>query len=101
VAWIFVIRDRTGRNIHLSYERWKHIVYEHPIVANRIDEIKNTIIAPTAIRESDHDEAIRFYYRYYKNIKLKEKYLFVMVRYLNGDGFVITSFYINKIKDAK
>ena len=85
---------------YLSEERWKHIKYEHPVVANRLEEIKDTLVSPTAIRKSDHDENVRFYYRYYKNIKLKEKYLFVMIRYLNGNGFIITSFYINKIKGS-
>ena len=98
---VFEINDKSGRKIYLSEERWGHIKYEHPVVANRLEEIKDTLTNPTAVRKSDHDEKIRFYYRYYKNIKLREKYLFVMVRYLNGDGFVITSFYINKIKDAK
>lgn len=99
MVWIFAVKDRSGREIHLSNERWKHIIYEHPVIANKIEEIKDALSSPTAIRKSDHDENLRFYYKYYKSIKLKEKYLFVMVRYLNGDGFIITSFYVNKIKD--
>lgn len=62
MVWIFVVKDRSGREIHLSKERWKHIVYEHPVIANKIEEIKDTLLNPTAIRKSDHDDQIRFYY---------------------------------------
>ncbi len=79
----------------------KHISKEHPAVANKIEEIKETLRSPISIRKSDYDEEKRFYYRYYKNIKLKEKYLIVIVKYLNGEGFIITSFYIDKIKSQK
>jgi len=39
----------------------------------------------------------RFYYRYYKDRKTA-KYLLIIVKYLNGQGFIITSFYTDKIK---
>lgn len=99
--YIFEITDKSGRKIHLEDRQWKHIAIEHSAVANKIEEIKETLIIPLSIRRSDYDSNVRFYYRYYKNIKLKEKYLMVMVKYLNGEGFVITSFYINKIKGSK
>lgn len=99
--YIFEITDKSGRKIHLEDRQWKHIAIEHSAVANKIEEIKETLIIPLSIRRSDYDPNVRFYYRYYKNIKLKEKYLMVMVKYLNGEGFVITIFYINKIKGSK
>ena len=42
-----------------------------------------------------YDVAVSFYYRYYKE---KKQYLFVSVKYLSGEGFVITTFYTDKIK---
>jgi len=38
---------------------------------------------------------VRFYYKFYKNLS---KYLLVSVKYLNGEGFVITAFYTSKIE---
>ena len=101
MEYIFEIIDKTGRKIRLTKEQWKHIIKEHPIVADKIEEIKETLKRPLAVRTSDYDENVRFYYRYYKNINLKEKYLLVIVKYLNGNGFIITIFYINKIKGQK
>jgi hypothetical protein len=34
-------------------------------------------------------------------MEVSERYLFVSVNYLNGDGFIITSFYTNKITGSK
>ena len=101
MEYIFEILDKNGRKIHLSKERWSHIVNDHPEISNRLEEIRDTLKRPLAVRTSDYDENVRFYYRYYKNINLKEKYLLVIVKYLNGNGFIITIFYINKIKGQK
>ena len=87
MEYIFEIIDKTGRKIRLTKEQWKHIIKEHPIVADKIEEIKETLKRPLAVRTSDYDENVRFYYRYYKNINLKEKYLLVIVKYLNGNGY--------------
>ena len=37
------------------------------------------------------------YYRYYKDRKKKAKFLQVVVKYLNGDGFVITAYFVRQI----
>ena len=92
---VFKIRDKSGRDIYLSKERWKHIQQEHPRI-NNLEEIKETITTPLKITPSKYDlENVRYYYSYNKNIK---RYLFVAVKYLNGDGFIITSYYMGKIQ---
>ena len=95
---IFEIQDKTGRRIHLTMERWKHILNEHPILFDQIENIEQTLITPLTFVESTSSENVKYYYRYYKNIKLKAKCLLVVVKYLNGDGFVIISFYVDIIK---
>lgn len=95
---LFEIIDKSGRKIYVTNERWSHIASEHPIVADKIEDIKDTLAKPLTVTQSENDPNVRFYYRYYKNIKLKAKYLLVMVKFLNGGGFIITSFYTDKIK---
>ena len=95
MTWIFEIQDKSGRKIHLSNERWKHIVTEHPKLSDKIEDIKDTLIHPLTIRNSKYDERVRFYYKFYKKLS---KYLLVSVKYLNGEGFVITAFYTNKLE---
>lgn len=98
---LFEVTDKSGRTIYITRERWSHIASEHPAIADKVEEIKESLTSPLTIRESNNDPNVRLYYRYYKNIKLKEKYLLVVAKYLNGEGFIITSYYVNKIKRQK
>jgi len=90
----FEIKDKTGRIIRLSKEQWLHI-QKHPEMSNQSEQIKETLEIPTVITGFEFDEQVRFYYRFYKE---KKQYLLVMVKYLNGEGFIITAFYTDKIK---
>ena len=96
---LFEIFDKTGRKIHLTEELWKHIMYEHTILSNRLNDLIDTLLNPLIIVSSSSDSKVRCYYKYYKNIRLNAKYLMVVVKYLNGSGFIITSFYTDKIKN--
>lgn len=94
MTFIFEILDKSGRKIHLSRERWSHI-QKHPEMGNQIEKIKETLQKPNVIKEFGYDSQVRFYFRFYKE---RKEYLFISVKYLNGNGFVITSFYTDKIK---
>ena len=94
MAKIFEAKDKSRRTIYLSDERWKHIL-KHSEMSNQTEKIKDTLLQPDKITEVDYDPDVRFYYRYYKD---RKEYLFVSVKYLNGEGFIITSFYTDKIK---
>ena len=91
---IFEIIDKSRRKIRLTKEQWKHISEEHPWVTD-LEEMKITLRNPLKINPSKYDpEHVCYYYHYNTE---KRKYLFVAVRYLNGDGFVITGYYMRKI----
>ena len=92
--------DKTSRKIHLSKERYKHI-QKHPHMYDSLEIIKIAIQNPTTIRYNEEDNKVAFFYREFKENDISEKYLLVSVKYLNGDGFIITSFYTNKIIGLK
>ena len=92
---IFDITDKSGRKIRLTDEAWKHISKEHPDLGS-LEEIKEALINPLIIKQSKYDpETVRWYYRYNKE---KRRYLFVAVKYLNREGFVITAYFMRNIK---
>ncbi len=97
---IFEIIDNFGKKIHLSKERWKHIL-RHPKMHDQIENIKETLKNPGAIRYYEDDEKVRYFYKEFKNNDTSERYLLVSVKYLNGKGFIITSFFTNKITGLK
>ena len=90
---LFEITDKTGRRIRLTKERWKHIKKEHPEIVD-YEDIKRTLFRPDKILESDRDEKVKWFFRYNKN---KKRYMKISVKYLNNEGFVITSHYTAKI----
>ena len=90
---VFETRDKTGRLIRLTSERWKHIL-KHPEMTNQLEQIKETLQKPDFIQEIEEDPEVRCYYKYYKE---RREYLHVSIKLLNGAAFVITSFYTDKI----
>lgn len=94
---IFEIVDKSGRKIHLSKERWKHITSPsslHPYMTNYLQEIKEALTKPSKIVTHTLDNKKADYYLY---IKERGVYLLVGVKYLNGDGFVTTAFLTRKL----
>ena len=91
---IFEIIDKTDRKIRLTKKQWKHITLPfslHSYMANHLEEIKESLIKPDKIVFSVYDKHKANYYRYYK---VKKKYLRIIVKYLNGEGFVITAYFV-------
>ena len=93
---IFETKDKSGRNIYLTDERWKHINQEHSEVAPYLEEIKETLKNPVKITDYEFDENVKYYYKYFK--ERKAKYLLVIVKYLNNHGFIITAYFVRYIK---
>lgn len=96
--YVFEITDKTGRKIRLTKRQWRETTLKHPSMAGYLGEIKEALIRPDTITDYSLDEYVRYYYKYFKHIKSKNKYILVIVKYLNGDGFVIKSYFENKIK---
>ena len=58
------------------------------------EEIKETLSKPTIIVPNKFDEKRSNYYLYFKE---RKRYLLVGVKYLNGSGYITTSFVTRKI----
>ena len=97
MEFVFEIIDKTGKKTHLSKERFKHI-QKHPHMQDSIENLKITLKNPTTIR---YDEKVTYFYKEFKEMDFSERYLLVSVKYLNGEGFIITSFFTNKITGLK
>lgn len=93
---LFEATDKTGRLVYLTKERWHHIL-KHPEMIGQLERIQDALIKPLLIKKAEFDRNLRYYYSYFKD-RTTANYLLVLVKYLNGKGFVITAFYTNKIK---
>src|SRR3989344_9163920 len=97
--YIFDIKDKNGKKIHLTKKRLKHI-QKHPHMHDPLESIKETLTNPSAIRFEDNKKII-YFYKEFKEMHKLERYLLVSVKYLNGAGFVVTAFFTNKITGEK
>lgn len=70
-------------------------------MVNQEERIRETIAFPKIIKESKHDLRMLCYYRYYEKTPVSRKYLVCIVRVLNEEGFVITAFYADRVKEGK
>jgi len=59
-----------------------------------LEEIKETLSNPDKIICSVYEDNKVLYYKYYKS---RRKFLRVIVNYLNGNGYVITSYFVENI----
>lgn len=83
------IRDRQGREVLLSPERWQHIISGHPEIEVHATDIRRAVEAPTAViagREPDEE------WLYLEGVG-PSRWLKVVVAFDSADqGRIITSF---------
>ncbi|WP_202320209.1 hypothetical protein [Archaeoglobus neptunius] len=82
--------SKNGVLVRLTEERWYHIVENHDELAGLSDEVLLTVEDPDYIAKGWTDEllAVR---------KLNERYLVVVYKEIENDGFIITSFITKKV----
>ena len=82
----------------MTEKQLAHIIRRHPEISSEKDKIIETLENPDKITKSLRDEEVRYYHKNYKNISHKYKFLRVIVKYLNGTGFIISVQFVPKIK---
>ncbi len=83
------IRDREGREVLLSPERWEHIVSGHPEIETYEQEIRRAVESPTAVlpgRERDEE------WLYLERAGPSRWLKVVVVFDSEGSGRIITAF---------
>lgn len=97
----FEITDKFNRRIKLTTERiWAHIV-KRPEMLDEEGLIKSALIDPDEVRESKEDSTTWLYHKINPKGDKWNKFILVIVKLLNGEGFVSTSFFTGIIKEGK
>ena len=95
---IFEVIDKTGRKLRMTDYNWHHIVKRHPEIASQKEKIIETLEKPDKITDSPDDEETKYYYKFYKNLPSPYRFMRVIAKYLNGEGFIISSHFVKVIK---
>jgi len=86
---IFEVIDKTSRKIRLTKRQWEHIMRRHPYMGKYVEEIKETIKMPDKLIIKLYNKG--YYYKHYKYLKKPNRFILVVVKYLNDEGFIITT----------
>ena len=83
---ISIIITKSGVPIRLTDERWVHITEEHAELAGMRLDVLEAVLQPERILAGEEGELLA--------VREQEvgKYLVVVYRELEGDGFIITAF---------
>ncbi|WP_250122824.1 hypothetical protein [Chroococcidiopsis sp. CCMEE 29] len=80
-----------------SEEYWQKLIVKHPDIADLEAEVRQTLNSPDEIRRSSRDPSLLLFY-----LTLKEKrWVVAVARRLNGDGFLITAYQTDAIKEGE
>ena len=86
-----------GKKIKFPKERYLHIIFRHPELEAKENDVISTLKTADFVRESVYDKNVLLYYK----IINKDEYLVVVVKILNGDGFILTAYISNIIKKGE
>ncbi|CUS38602.1 conserved hypothetical protein [Candidatus Nitrospira nitrosa] len=95
-----IIRDCFGRSIRLTDERMAHIL-QHPEMIDMEAEIDRVLQSPSEVRLSRSDQSVQLFYEYYAKTRVGGKWLSVVVKYANDDGFVVTAYLTDRLKPGE
>jgi hypothetical protein len=84
--------SKSGKLIRLSVERWQHIVAEHAEMAGLEEQVMDVICDPLFIFSGGGGELIAV------NALASRKWLVVVYREMEDDGFVITAFFTRRTR---
>ena len=89
--------SKLGKNVRLTLVQWAYIKLKHPELSSQENKMIETLKNPDMIYNSPHEENFH-YLKLFRQTPLGEKYLLLIVKHLNGEGFIITGFFVSKIK---
>jgi hypothetical protein len=93
----FEILTPLNFTVRTSEEYWQKLIVKHPDIADLEAEVRQALHSPDEIRHSSRDPNLLLFY-----LTLKEKrWVVAVARRLNGDGFLITAYQTDAIKEGE
>lgn len=94
---LFEVLTPLGFTVRVSQSYWEVIVtVKHPVMAGQELVVQDTLARPDEIRVSKTDSAVHLFY---KSIREK-RWVCAVAKRLDGDGFLITTFPTDAVKEG-
>ncbi len=98
VVWERVSYD--GKRIKLTNIQRRHISFFHPEVLASENMLMATLAKPDLVTQGGGPNT-RVLYRFYENTPVDSKYLAVVVKELDEEGFIVTSYFTDRVRRAR
>ena len=93
----FEVASKLNKRVYVTKSRWELIIKtKHLEIEGKEKEVKETLTEPDEIRQSKSDDSVYLYYKKYGKLLVS-----VVVKHKNGDGFIITAYFTDRIKEGK
>jgi len=92
----FEILTPLGFTVRTSEAYWQRLIIKHPDMADLEDLVQQALAAPDEVRRSSRDEGVLLFYLARK----KRRWVVAVARRLNEDGFLITAYQTDAIKEG-
>ncbi len=83
--------------VRTSEDYWQRLLIKHPDMEALEDLIQLALSAPDEVRRSSRDADVLLFYR----VRREERWVVAVARRLNGDGFLITAYQTDAIKEGE
>ena len=93
----FEVITPLGFRVRVTRAYWDIIVgFKHPVMAAHEQAVKETLEKPSEIRLSKSDPSVHLFYR----TERSERWVCAVAKRLNGEGFLITAYPTDAIKEG-
>ena len=93
----FAVISKDGKKISTTKRYWDLIVtWKHPAMKGKEGLVKETLTDPDEIRVSKSDKKVQMYYK-----KQGDAFVCVVVKLKNSEGFIITTYMTNIVKEGR
>jgi hypothetical protein len=87
-----------GFRVRVTHAYWEVIItVKHPVMTGRENDVKDTMENPCEIRQSKSDRAVYLFYK----LERMGRWVCAITKRLDGDGFLITAYPTDAIKEGE
>ena len=94
---VFEIDSRLGNKVRLTEVQWAHIRHSHKELDNQIQKMTLTLKEPDSVYHSPVEDNYH-YFKWFEQTPVTAKYLLLIVKHLNKEGFIITAFFVSRVR---
>jgi hypothetical protein len=95
---LFAVETPLGFIVRVSVRYWSTIVFKHPDLADRLDDVESALRSPEEIRRSRRDPAVLLFYRPEDR---RTRWVVAVIKHESGGGFLVTAYRTDAIKEGE